>query len=148
MTNLELLEDLRGLCDTCLRSGMVKVVRYESCIQIIVPRKLGNKVGASTDTYKHYFQVIPINIKRVCWTTPKRCKKLIDLINYILNEYVNKSYLVVQPIRNGSMYKVKAYNIDGKCIKKWKINPFVINIGSSKPSKLNTKNKGKVTNGK
>lgn len=148
MTNLEFLDDLIGLMDVCLRSGMVKVERYESCTQITIPHHKGY---ATKDTYKHFFKIVPVSIKHVCWTTPYRSKKNLDKLTMIRNKYKDYFYLVVEPYSRGNKIKIKCYDVFGIKRKTFRIKLFSINIGretvsrreENKPNKKNLKNKNK-----
>lgn len=145
MTNLDFLNDLIGLMDTCLRSGMVKIERYESCTQITVPHHKGFN---DKNTYKHFFKIVPISIKHVCWTTPYRSKKNLDILNLIKKRYQDYFYLALEPYARGNKVRIKCYDVFGRKRKTFRIKLFSINIGRETVQIPKPNKKKKVTNAK
>ncbi len=129
MTSAEIFNRLHMLFTKCRDTGMVKITQSENKDSMILTAPGGGIMGR--EAYRHFLEFIPMNVKSVCWITPKLSAKNTTIMEKILKEYQDKSYIIAEPCGNGCKYKLKCFNARGKCIHKKTIKLFSINMGSS-----------------
>ena len=119
MTNIELLKDIKDFYSLCVRSGWCRVTRYQDITQLWIP--VHGRMGH--DGLKHSFKIIPMNLGFLHWVDPHTSGKLVNMIEEI-ETYLDKAYISLRPACNGRKYIVEAFNVNGKCIKKWVLKLF------------------------
>ena len=119
MTNVELLNDLKEFYSMCVRAGWCRITRFQDITQLWIP--VHGKMGR--DGLKHSFKLIPMNLRYLHWVDPHTSGKMVRAIDEILT-YLDKAYVSVRMIADGTQYLVEAFDINGQRKKKWVLKLF------------------------
>jgi len=121
LTNIDLLKTYKNFYSQSLSLGFCRITKTPNgSILITADRKNGRtSVSCMLDN-------IVMDIKRVCFVSPKRAKLIIDTIDEILKD--EEQYYIIVDVVKGSKVIIKETTLIGKVIKKRKIKLFSINI--------------------